>query len=84
MEETVARVEPAECRQPPVAFGTQLVADRFEIIGEGQNAVVSDQSVDLRPQGNEGDEINDAEKTKEQPAGNETGRTFAHDRGADS
>src|SRR6266480_6508585 len=83
MEESVAGIEPAEGRRPPAAFGTELFTDGFDIIGDGQYAVVSDQSVDLRPKGNEGDEVDDAEQADENPAGEIQGRALTLDRGSE-
>src|SRR6185437_5123405 len=84
MEETVARADPAESRQPPEAFGAKLSTDRGEVITRRKNSVASNQSIDLGPQGNERDEIDDSEETKEQPAGEEALAAFALDSGAGS
>ena len=69
MKKPVAGAQPAERRQPPVPFGADPLPDRLQIIDDGQNAIVAGQSVDLRPKGHEGDEIDDPQQPQKQPAG---------------
>jgi hypothetical protein len=49
MEEGVARIKPAQCRQNPDRFVSNLDARERQIIADWQDAIRSNETVDLNP-----------------------------------
>ena len=71
----VARTQPpADRGQPPVALSAVPLVDYTQVVSRGQDAFASDQTVDLCPERDEGDEIDHPEQTQERPAGQGEGR----------
>ncbi len=69
VEEGVARVEPAQGGQAPVALGAELIGDRVEEGLHRQDAAAADEAVDLGPQGDDGDQVDRSQQPEEEPAG---------------
>ena len=51
-----------------IAVCARPVADKLHVLRRGHDAVAADKSVDLHPQGNEGDEVNESEQSEKEPA----------------
>src|ERR1039458_1765216 len=49
-------------------MGLRPVVDAFHKLRGGRDAVAADETIDLSPQGNEGDEVDDPEQTEKKPA----------------
>ena len=62
MEEGVARIKPAQCRQNPDCLESNLAARERQVIANWQDAIRSNETVDLEPQGNERNQIDKTER----------------------
>jgi hypothetical protein len=66
VEHRVARRDPEERGQPPVATRADVRRDRGDEVGRGEDPPRSDEAVDLDPERDERREIDEAEKPDEQ------------------
>ena len=80
MQKAVAGVEPAkrwsERDGVPRGVSASPVMDRIHELCCGGDAVTADKAVDLYPERNESDEVNDSQEAKKEPAGEEMGGLF--------
>src|SRR4051794_12624641 len=75
MEKPGAGVEPAERREGEESVAAELFSNALEILPHRRNPTLADQAVDLRPEGNERDEVNRAKRTDEKVSRAEVGWT---------
>src|SRR6476646_1250353 len=66
MKETVDRIEPAKGREKEAGTVTQVVAGEVEMRADRQNSVFSNEPIHLKPEGDESDQVNGAERADEQ------------------
>src|SRR5437016_5837209 len=74
MEERVAGIEPAQRRQDRQCMIAKLRARSWKKFGDWSNATGANQSVDLNPKRNEGDQENQTDRAKKPSPGNEVSR----------
>ncbi len=68
MERGVAVCNPQQGRQPPVSIDSRVLANAIQVVRDGQDAVGSDESLDLHPQREKRDQVDEADRTEEEPA----------------
>jgi hypothetical protein len=68
MEHRVARRDPVERRQPPVAARAEVRRDLVDEVGRRKDAPRSEKTVDLDPERDERREIDEAENPQEEGA----------------
>ena len=74
MEKRVTRIKPAECGEKKKCIFSQLLVRQLKMLAYRENAVLTDQSVDLKPERDESDQVNGAERANKQVAALEVSR----------
>ena len=78
MQKTVAGIDPAERGELTVRPAADRQLNRVQERTDGKDSAAADQAVDLRPEGSEGDQVNQAERSQENLPGEKiAGLVFA-------